>query len=618
MKVNINTLISIVMSTLVIAGNLKAQEKEEASSVKKETVLVTASRTEDDPKKIGKSFTIITREEIEASRKVNIIDILRGVPGLHFNQNGPNGLTGVFIRGSESYHTKFLINGVPLDDAAGTQVQANNFIRALNTSNIERIEIIRGSQSVIHGSDSIGGVINIITRNGKGTEAVSGSIINEYGTHKYIRNSINLLGQVDKFNYSMSLTREYENGITARPLANDSTQDGDDYRNLSGDFQLGYAFNEFVSLNLSGNYIDSEVEYDAGELHSQQSTVRPELKFSNLFDGLLDTRFAFSHTDTRRGVRSSFPNLFEGEIKKYEWLSTLYAGEMNTITFGIDREEQRANSNSVNQQKIHLTEYFVEDQINFFDTFFLTLGGRLTEHSEFGQHETYQISGAYYIDSTGTKFHASFGTGFRAPSANELYGPFGADDTLEPEESESFDIGFTQQAMDGDLEFGATYFYSTVDNAIIYSNVSFQYETVPHIRKYGFESFLKWQVTEKFYTKITYTRLHTESQIGNNSDLRAARRPKNSGALTMNYQPCDKLNLNLDFNYNGSRNDYGFSGNEFRLKSYLTADFAVNFNLTENIILFGRVQNMFDEDYIIANGYNTLGRTFYAGVQYNF
>ena len=586
-----------------------------------ETQIITANRVATDAKQVGKSYTIISQKEIQQSTSNDLLNILRRVPGLHFAENGPHGTSSIFIRGNEGYHTKVLYNGVPIEDAAGTQVSSSSFLNSINLDNVERIEIIRGAQSVLYGSDAIGGVINIITKRG-GAEAFSGSVRQEFGANKYSKSTVSVFGSEDKIDYSFGVGHESENTFSATnsDAGFNFDADGDAYRNTSGNGQLSYYATDQLSLSLSGNYINSEIEYDQGELQTQAGTIRPEISITELLNGDLDTSIAYSLTDTRRSVfNTGFPGNFESQIHKYEWMNTYRAGDMHTFTFGVDFEEQEAQTNNIGKTTVEFQEYYLQDHIVFNDIYSVTAGARFIHHSQFGDHAVWQISPAAYFASTDTRLHASAGTGFRAPSVNELFGPFGNNPDLLPEESESYDLGIEQGFNDGKIKIGLTGFYNTIDDAIIYSNTTFAYDTVPHIRTYGLESFVSVDVSEDLYLKLVYTRLHTEGQQANDPDTRLVRRPKDSATFLANYQATDKLNLNLELNYNSDRPAADFFSNDVpALDAYFLTDFAATYEISKQLKVFGRIENLLDEDYEYARGYNTRERTYFAGLEYSF
>ena len=634
----------LIITALALVLPLRAEEKKAEQStdsvspnVKKENVIVTANRNPTEIKEVGKTFTLITRKEIEQSNSHDLVDILRRVPGLNVAKNGRNGSTGIFIRGNESYYTKLLINGAPVEDASSTQVNFANIINNLNLDNVERIEIIRGPQSVLYGSDAIGGVINIITRRGQ-EGLLNGSIRQEFGQDKFNKTTFSLNGSDGGFNYSLSLSHESQNADSATNTDSPSwvhNADGDDYINRSGNYVFGYEANEFIRFDLSGSFFKTDSEYDSGstpqEYYIQNSVVRPSITLTNLLNGRLETEFAFNHTDHRRTAKSGNDNF--SETHKYEWKNTLELADWNTLTFGVDIIEQDVDSISSDKEKSHnrvrYNEFYLQEQLSFKERYFLTLGTRYSEHSAFGGNWSYQLAPAIHFDETGTKLHASYGTAYRAPSPYELFtpaieypGPYffdGGNPNFQPEKSKSFDIGFDQDLLDGKLKFGATYFYVETKNKIAYVEsvkwVRGAYEQLGFAKSYGVETYLQYQFTEDLFAKLVYTRTHTEYEL-EGTDVRSARVPRNAASFLINWQATEKLNLDGEVQYVGDR--YSDTDNSTKLASYTLVNFSASYDILENVKVFVRLNNVLDEEYEEVYGFNTYGRSLYGGFEFKF
>ncbi|MCH2205461.1 MAG: TonB-dependent receptor [Lentisphaerales bacterium] len=617
MNKNILRKLNKIALCALVSSSLFAEE----ASVE-EQFLVTATKSETEAREIGKSFTVITRQEIEDSNHNNLLDMLRRVPGLNIASNGPHGSTRIFIRGNESYYTKVLINGVAVDDASSTQVHYANVINSIGLDNVERIEIIRGAQSTLYGSDAIGGVINIITRKGDG-ETISGSIRQEFGEDEFSKSTINLRGSEGAFNYSLSLSHEFQDAIsTTNSDSSNYESDGDDYRNTSGNLTLSYLINESLEVGLTGSYLDSNVEFDSpwtpgSENYIQNSTVRPHIKLYDLMDDKLEVEIAYNHTDNRRTTTSGYNSY--SEVHKYELLNTFDLADWNTLIIGGDFIEQQADFDSPTGSgaayKVRYNEYYAQEQLRFEDKYFLTFGGRYSDHSDFGEEWTYQIAPAIYFEETGTKLHASYGTGYRAPSPYELFDVWSGDDSLTPETSESFDIGFDQTFEESGLSFGATYFYVETEDKIIYSFSSSKYDQIGNARSYGVESYVQYDFSKDLFAKLTYTRTHTEDNR-ETGDQRSPRVPKDSATILANWQATNKLNFDAEVNIGGNR--YSDRNNTDTLGSYTTVGLAATYDIDESFTVFARVNNLFDEDYEEVKGYNTYGRSFFGGLEYKF
>ena len=619
---------------LMTTCSLFAQENSQTvnaadPAAKDATYIVTANRIKTDVKKIGKSFTIIEREEIEKSAALNILDLIKRTPGIHIAENGPNGTASVFIRGLQGYHTKFLINGTQLADVSGTQVSSQGTLNLISLDQVERIEIIRGGQSVLHGSDAIGGVINIITRQST-DEKISGSLKQDFGSHQYQKTTGQINGTVDGFTYALSGFYENEEtfSTTNSTVGASYRADDDGFSNKGGSFRLGYQVNEHVSTNISGIYLDADQKFDnsfGGQFnHLQQSVIRPEIKITDLFEDF-DLNFAYSHADTRRSSIGS-----EGETHRYELVNSYHGFDSQTWTFGIDFQKQRARNDFSNTSEFTYTEFFIQNQIDLTDNYNVTLGARHSEHDSFGGKTTFQVSQILHFDEIGLSFKNSFGTSYRAPSPNEISLNSGINLAVQPETGRHLDFGFDQEIGDN-LSFGATAFYNEIRNYIDYDGslgpLRFGFPTGAYFNtsRYetnGFEAHVHYSPFENLQLQANYTRTETDqTQLTTTASVfpQGVRRPQNAFNFIANYQPIDELNLQVDLQYNGTRDDgVGFPASQVKLEKFVVVNLASSYQMNANTRIFARVNNLFDEDYEYVRGFNTYGRTVYGGIELSF
>ena len=371
---------------------------------------------------------------------------------------------------------------------------------------------------------------------------------------------------------------------------------------------------------MSNTYSDADNEIDSSfgseDFNTKLNIIRPEIQLTDLFDGRLDTNLAFAFTETKRFANDGAADTFKGTSEVLELNNRFSVNDNYALLFGYDHTRNRAYTNSTAATlQTTQNEYYLQNQFQFEDTYYLEAGTRYTDHSDFGKHITWQVAASANFDETGTRIHGSAGTGFRAPSLNELFGPFGSDPNLDPEESKSFDLGFEQKALDDKLTFGSTAFYSEFKNEIVYSFVTFGYQNLPGSNYAGLENFVSYQLTEDLFTQLTYTRLSSDvdNNLGNND---AARRPNDTISFLIDWQATEKLNLNTDVLYYGKRRTSGFSTTE--LDPFWTANFKARYEINKDFDVFGRIDNLFDEDYEYASSFNTPGRSFYAGATYKF
>jgi vitamin B12 transporter len=236
------------------------------------------------------------------------------------------------------------------------------------------------------------------------------------------------------------------------------------------------------------------------------------------------------------------------------------------------------------------------------------------DHELFGTETTYKLSSAYLIPQTGTRFKANWGTGFRAPSIFQLYSSYG-DPNLNPEKSESYDFGVEQNLLDNKLSLGLTYFHNDFKNLINYSFATSKYGNIGKAKTEGIETEITFKVIEDLKIGANYTYLDTEDK---ETGLELLRRPESQAGLNLNWQFLEKANLNLGITYVGKRSDYTPYPTRGTSKAYTKVDISTSYDLRENFQLFGRIENLFDEEYQEVYGFTRPGQSFYAGVKVTF
>ncbi len=623
-----------LLATLVGSSCFAQTENEQGvKSVEKlDDMVVTATRTAIKEEQVARSITVITAEDIERRQPQSFLALMNSVPGLNIKSAGPNSAnSGISIRGMKSYHTKILINGVTIQD--NSSIKPSAILSAISLDNIERIEIVRGASSTLYGSNAMGGVINIITK--KGTKAgATGEFGVEFGSEEWQKYNAAVREMKGAFDYAFSTEWLSEKGISAKS----DNSERDAFRRSSSTLDLGYQINDTLRLSGFGRYSDSDQEFDngvsVGDWHVIDLQLGSKLAATELLDGKFDTSVAFSYTKTRRGDADN-SSYFKGETYETTWENIYRVDERNKFLFGMVYTEDKSESASTSN-KYRTDSWFAQYETEPVDNLFLTAGLRYTNNCEFGGEMTYSTSAAYLIEETGTKLKTSFATGFRTPSLYELYQPhvvypsYGGwpaydvrgNSDLEPEESKSFDIGFEQVVTD-EVEFGMTYFQSKVKNYIGWvdrydapSNTTFgSYDQVSGIKIYGVESYIKITPIEAVSLNLSHTYQHTNDMEKEKSPL--PYEPSNTFSAAVNWAVDTQLNLNLNADYVGTRNT-GEYGTRENLHGYTLVNFAASYKVTESIELYGRINNLLDQDYQLSEGYNTYGITTYVGMKYLF
>jgi len=622
------------------------QESEDSAEQPVEDVgdiVVSATKLETPSREVGSSLSVITREQLQRRQTRTVADALKTVQGLHVVETaGPGQTTSVFMRGAKSEHTLVLIDGVEMNDPISPG-RAFDFAD-LTTENIERIEVLRGPQSTLYGSDAMGGVINIITKKGKGKPG--GFVSAEAGSFSTFRERAHASGSYKWLDYSLGFSRLDTDGISAAEEgAGNDEEDG--YGNTSISAKLGITPTEMFNVDTMVRYTDALVELDNfggvggddpnHESDQEELFLRTEAELS-LFDELWEQELGFSLTDYDRDVRNdtdlAHPNSlsqssFDGRIVQFDWQHNLYLHETNTLTLGLETEEERGESDFFSQSSFGTTSTsfaeetartnsaYIQDQIRLWDSFFTTVGARLDDHEDFGSETTYRVAPAYVFKETGTKIKGSYGTGFKAPTLYQLFSQYG-NSNLDAEESTGWDAGVEQSLFEEKLTLGATYFSNEFDDLIDFNTGTSSFRNVAEAETDGIELSADYRPIEKLTTGLTYTYTDTEDESTGEELLRRA---DNKVTFDIGYDVLENWQVNLQIVYVGERDDMDFStwpASRVELDDYALVNLASSYQVTEHTELFGRIENLFDEDYQEVKGFGTPGIGAYGGVKVSF
>ncbi len=609
------------VAVLVLPGVTPAQEEPvEADDI--DEMVVTANRLETPLIEVASSLTLITDDEIESTQQTSVLELLRDVPALDVVQRGGAGrLTEIHIRGAEWRHTLVLVDGIEVNDPVHMG-RAFNFAH-LNTDNVERIEVIRGPQSVLYGSDAIGGVINIITKKGQQeTEAFTSF---EGGSFDTFRESAGASGGGETTSFSFVASRVDSEGISAASEEyGNSEKDGYASTSLAG--RLAFTPTDEFAADLIVRYTDAAADIDDGggpggddpnrSLLSRQLVVGAKARLSAL-DGRWDQRLGLSFTahdrednddpdpvDTTELRRDSF----EGRLAKLDWQSDFRLGESNTLTIGTEFENEKAETDDLDKSA-HLAGVYVQDRIALAEALFATLGARVDDHEIFGSEATWRLTAAYLIGEARTKIRGTVGTGFKAPSLYQLYHPTYGDASLQPDESTGWDIGVEQRFLERKASLGATYFRNDFVNMVDYDFDTSSYKNIGRAESEGVELHARLLPSRALILGANYT--YTEA-VDQTTGEALRRRPRNKAGFDIGYRFVGKGSVRLDVSYVGEREDRG------TLDAYTRVDLAVSCDLNERTRVFCRVENLFDKGYEEAAGYGAPGVAAYVGVKARF
>jgi vitamin B12 transporter len=607
-------------------------------------VVVTANRVETPTKEIATSVTVITEQDLEQTKKTTLVEALREVVGLSVLQTGPVGSSAsVMLRGANSEHTLVMIDGVEVNDPI-TPSRTFDFSH-LQIEGIERVEILRGPQSTLYGSDAMAGVINIITKKGQGKPVFHLSSL--AGSYRTFSGTAGLSGEMKKFHYSLWSSSLTSRGFSAASDRLEGNTEADGYKNLSLSARAGYRLADNIDLDFSARFTDARSDIDnygsafgddpnnvqnyetlflKGHLRGLFSKNRWEQKWT--FSQVRSNRKTDNPTDEQHPFDSDRSRYRSG-LFKLDWQNNVFLHESNTLTFGAEYQQERGESEYYSEsimgpsislfpiKKARNTGIYAQDQLRLAGIFFLTAGIRMDTHSQSGPSTTFRIAPAFFIRQTSTKLKATLGTGFKSPSLYQLYapgniwGPIG-NENLEPEETASWDMGIEQTLWDGKILLEGTFFSSRYKNLIDYDYTE-GYINIAQVSSKGVEIALEFFPIENMALSVSYS--HTVVKDLNTGEA-LLRRPKNKFAATLNFGILAKGRLVISLIHLGERDDMewiDWIATRVRMTPFSLLNAVGSYDILPNIQLFLSLDNILDQRYELIKGYGTPGRSAYMG-----
>ncbi len=622
-------------------------------------IVVTATRNPDLVSRAGSAISVISSEDIRKSNPQSVADLFRQVPGVTMTQDGGPGQTqSMRIRGMEGRHTLVLVDGVRMNDTSSPAGDMN--FANLVLTDIERIEVLRGPQSALYGSDAIGGVVNIITKKGKGAPKLTLDVGGgSFGT-RWVRGSVS--GGAGPLSYAFSASHMMTSGFSSygyrigrlEALRGGKFEADSASRNgLAG--RIGYKLTDTLELEIGGNLNSNRYQYDTafGKFPDGPSTGEGLVLngFAKISHSLFDGRFkhsltAFgSSTEREFKSRSVFdfsgpPALsgtnysYRGERQGAEYQGTFAWGAPGTTVFGARFEQERFIGKSQNviprlgfgriddKADQSTRSLFAMHQITLAQRLHLSLGGRIDDVSRIDPFRTVRATLAYELPESDTKLRTSIGTGAKAPSLYQLYSTQYGTRTLEPETSLGIDAGIDQSLFDGRVKASVTAFSNRYRNLIDYSsakgcspvqiaNFTGCYINIARARTAGLETSADIIIVpDMLRLKLAYTNLRATDATTN---LPLARRPENEGRIALAISPITGLTIEPVVTFVGQR--WSSQGKTQQLQPYGKLDLLVDYKLNDNLTLYARGENLTDARYQEVKDYGTAGRSGYLGIR---
>ena len=479
-------------------------------------VVVTATKVDTPQARLGASVTVINGDDIVEKNYPTVEEALRHVPGVDIQRSGGLGkTTAIRIRGAGAQQVQVMVDGLRVKSPTLGIAELSD----LSIDAIERIEIVRGPQSTLHGADAIGGVVNIITKKGQGPPR--GTVQVEAGTFETYREQATLSGSYKAFSYSLSGSHYDTRGYLKN---DDATQSA-----LAGRFDLDFPWQGTISLK--GRYIKNETDlpvfstlpvtvFDPNS-QQQSETWLYNITYDQKIVEWWDTHLRYGQWFNRAGFQNAPPpgafttiSQINTERREAEWLNNFHIGTWNTLTLGAEHRDEIGKNRGTFRKEINTTSLFAQDELRLFDRVILGGGIRHEENDTFGEALTGRASFAVLMPETGTKVRGAWGEGFRAPSINDLFFPGFGNPQLVPEESVSWEVGVDQRVWADRVRFGATYFHNAFDNLIQIINIPGTFIFLPvnvgRAKTEGVEVYVEIDPVDWLMVYANYTYTHTE------------------------------------------------------------------------------------------------------------
>ena len=607
-----------------------------------ENILVSASLLPITSKRSANAITIIGSDQIKNRAVVSVSDLLRDVAGLAVSRSGVQGSqTQIRVRGGEANHLLVLIDGVEVNNPSqNDEFNWGNLV----ASDIERIEVIRGPQSSMLGSDAMAGVVNIITRSAD--QPLSTNIFSEIGSFNTQNNGISIGLKDGAFDMRLGISDLQTDGDNISR----SGSEKDGYENTNLNLKSGWRVSNQLNLTLAARQSDGINEFDA-DIN---------------FDSLIDDQDGLStfHTTTKRFkadysshdghwqhqlsiARSTNKNAeFNGNIPgtatysnkdQQRLVSSLLWGELNhRLSFLVEREEEKFQQRGVindygifgiydpNQKRSRDTDSMaLEYRADISDKLTVAASTRYDDNSEFNTGNTSRIEAIYQINDS-LRMRSAYGTAIKNPTFTERFGfytNFIGNPSLEPEQSSNWELGIDQQFLGGHSSISFTLFNSELENEIdgnFVDPVTFRYTSVNRAglsKRQGMELTTLNQFNDAVSLNFSYTYTDAVESDGNYRYVDEVRRPRHTGSLNLSWQVKDTLHINTNAQHNGSQIDVVYPEN-VKLADYTLINLSANYKATQNLDIYIRFDNLFDESYEEVFSYQTLGFSANIGIRY--
>jgi len=610
-----------IVAACIISSPLLAQDTTYKSL---DEVIFTASKFAQKQSATGKVVTVITAQQIEKSEGKDLAQVLNEQTGMSISgaNSNPGKDKSIFLRGASSNYTVLLLDGVPLIDPSG--VGGSFDIRLIALNAIERIEILKGSQSTLYGSSAIAGVINIITKK-SGQQKISSSAALTYGSYNSVKANANLGGKIDWLDYSLNYEYFNTDGISeAKDTSSSANFDRDGFRRHSLQAKLGLAISNKLRVSPYFRFTDFKGDYDDGPFADAPNKYTSSLVNTGIA-GLLQYGSGSVSLDYGYDYTQRFYNgaPYKGQFHHAEAYLNHRLSESVHLLAGINYQGYRMPpaDTSNNLASLYTSVFFKgTNGMN------LEVGGRYNHHNKYGSNFTYNLNPSYLLNDE-VKIFVNVSSGFRAPSISELFGPFGANPNLKPENSVNIEGGVQAWTKDKSMSVLLTYFNRKITDLIAY-DFALGYLNRDKQHDEGFETEWNYQLSEKLSVKASYAFVtgKTTQKTGNKDTTfnNLIRRPKHTVNAYLGYQVNKQFFASTSVQVFSKRDDIFYNPANFYspepkvLDGYALWNAYADYSFLNNRIkLFVDLKNLLNkEDYYEVYGFNVQGFNVTGGIRF--
>jgi vitamin B12 transporter len=633
--------ITLIAFWWLAPNQTNAQQKDSLKLINLNEVVVTATKFPKNQSETGKVLTVIDEEQLAVSGGKDLSQLLNEQVGLVIN--GANGNPGkdksVFLRGARGDYTLILLDGIPITDPSGGGGAFD--LRMLPIDQIDRIEILKGSQSVLYGSDAIAGVINIITKK-KGSKPVGGFGTISYGTYNTFKGNAGVSGVTNLLDYNVGYTHFRTDGISeAKDATGNENFDKDGYEQDAVQVNLGIRPTEKLSINPFVRYSSFNGKYDGGSfkddtlakydsklvnfgVNSQLNFSKGAVNFLYGHDKVSRTFLSSNSFDPKGYSESSFSGNFNhAEIFTNYDITNYFQilGGLNYQWMDMDNPKGIIKNPSGDIVSPYLS-FFIKN----IKGLSVEVGGRYVDYESDSASKntfTYSINPSYLIKSQ-VKVFANYSTGFKTPTLSQLYGQYGANPELQPEESRSLEGGLQFFSVNKKLDIRAVVFSRKLNNAIDYRG---GFINLNKQDDYGFEIEPNFTVSNKLSFRVFYAfvdgEVTTKQGDRDTTYYNLIRRPKHSFGVNVAYHIGERLFVNVNIKTFGKRNDIFFDMSTYEskaveLSSYQLVNLYAEYRFFKNKLkVFADIKNLLNQQYVEVQGYNTQRLNVNTGVSFN-